>query len=327
MNFAITGANGFLGVHIIHHLLQEGHEVRAIIRPGASLSEYDLVKEHYTLSEETYQRLTWHECLLYDTEGLHEIFTGADYVMHLAGKISYLKRDLLDLLEVNQSYTADVVNVAKDTGVRKILYCSSIAALSKSGLEQYVTEDTEWDDELPHSQYGYTKQLGELEIWRGIEEGLPAVVINPGIILGRGEWTKGSNTLFANAKKNFPFFSRGVTGWVGVSDVAKVATQLCVSNISSERYIVVSENKSFKEIADTMVSLMNSRKPFIEIKGLLYKLAYAAVSVKEILCLGGMLSKETVKGSVAVHRYDNTKLKKELGFDFEPMDDVLSNSV
>jgi dihydroflavonol-4-reductase len=327
VTFAITGANGFLGVHIIHHLLKQGHRVCAIIRPGASLAEFELVKDHYSLQTAIYQNLTWETCELYDVAGLEEYFQGKDYVMHLAGVISYLKKDADKLVEINQQYTANVVNVAKDAGIKKLLYCSSIAAISKNTKGEPLTESRAWDDEIVHSNYGYTKYLGECELWRAKEEGLATVAINPGIILGKGDWTKGSNKLFGNAKNGFHFYSRGITGWVGVQDVARIAEKLCLSDINGERYIVVSENKSFKEIADTMTAAMGTKKPRIEIKGLLYKVAYTIVAVKEFLGLGGMLSKETVRASIAVNHFDNTKVKKALDYTFEEMGVVISNSI
>jgi len=327
VNFAITGANGFLGVHIIHHLLKSGHSVRAIIRPKGSLDEFELVKKQYSLPKDMYSNLSWHVCELFDVVGLEQAFYGVDYVVHLAGKISYLKKDLPSLLQINQEYTSNVVNVALSLKVKKLLYCSSIAAISKNSKNKAITEDTEWDDEIAHSNYGFTKYLGECELWRGREEGLATVAINPGIILGYGDSKKGSNKLFDNAKRGFPFYSRGITGWVGVRDVARIAELLCLSDISGERFIVVSENKSFKEIADTMTDALGTKKPSIEVKGLLYTIAYGIGAFKEFFGLGGMLSKETVKASVSVNRFDNEKIKGALEFEFEDMDEVIQDSV
>ena len=327
MNFAITGANGFLGVHIIHHLLNSGHSVKAVIRPNASLDEFELIKKRYALLEEIYSNLSWHVCELFDVVGLEQAFYGVDYVVHLAGKISYLKKDLPSLLQINQEYTSNVVNVALSLKVKKLLYCSSIAAISKNSKNEAITEDTEWDDEIAHSNYGFTKHLGECELWRGREEGLATVAINPGIILGYGDWTKGSNKLFGNAQKGFPFYSNGITGWVGVRDVARIVERLCLSDISGERFIIVSENKSFKDIADTMTDALGTKKPSIEIKGLLYKVAYGIVLVKEFLGLGGMLSRETVRASVSVNRFDNSKVKEALDYDFESIKEVIHDSV
>jgi len=327
VNFAITGANGFLGVHIIHHLLYSGHSVKAIIRPNASLEEFEIVKKRYAFSKDIYSNLSWHTCELFDVVGLEQAFYGADYIVHLAGKISYLKKDLSSLLKINQEYTANVVNVALSLKVKKLLFCSSIAAISKNAKNEPITEDTEWDDEIAHSNYGFTKYLGECEVWRGREEGLATVAMNPGIILGYGDSKKGSNKLFDNAKRSFPFYSRGITGWVGVRDVARIAERLCLSDISGERFIVVSENKSFKDIADTMADALGTKKPSIEIKGLLYTIAYGIVAFKEFLGLGGMLSKETVRASISVNHFDNSKVREALEFEFEDMDEVIKKAV
>lgn len=326
MTFAITGANGFLGVHIIHHLLLQGHKVVAIIRPDASLNEFELVKAYYSLSEEKYNSLSWKRCELYDVEGLIEVMENTDQVMHLAGMISYLQRDYDRMLLVNQEFTANVVNACLATNMKKLLYCSSIAAITKSDEGKLISEDVEWNNEVAHSNYGYTKHLGEYEIWRGQEEGLKVVAINPGIILGYGDWTKGSNKLFGNAKNGFPFYSEGVTGWVGVKDVARIAELLCLSNISGERYIVVSENKSFRAVADLMANALNSKKPRIALKGLLYNIIYALIAVKEFLGLGGMLSKETLRSSIAVNYFDNSKLQKELKFEYQTIEEVIKDS-
>lgn len=327
MIFTLTGANGFVGVHIIHHLLRNGHCVRAIIRPGASLSEFEKVKSFYNLDAQSYSRLEWHECVLYDILGLDQIIHGSDYVMHLAGLISYLQRDYDTMLRVNQVYTANVVNVCLSSGIKKLLYCSSIAAISKNDEGNLIKEDIEWDNEIPHSNYGYTKHLGENEIWRGREEGLSVVTINPGIILGYGDWNKGSNKLFKNAATKFPFYSEGVTGWVGVEDVAKCAIELCLSEISGERFILITENKSYRNVAYSMAEAFGVKPPKIEVQGLLYKLAYSLVWLKELLGLGGMLSKETVKASVARNRFDNSKVKNTVSFDLEPINAVIAKAV
>jgi len=324
--FAVTGANGFLGVHIIHHLLSKGHIVKAIVRPGAFLEEFNDVSKFYNRSQKELINLEWHHCELYDILGLQMIIENTDYVVHLAGMISYLQKDLDTMMEVNQEYTANVVNVSLEVGVKKMLYCSSIAAITKNDKGDPVTEDVEWNNEVAHSNYGYTKHLGEYELWRGKEEGLETVAINPGIILGFGDWDKGSNRLFKNAKTSFPFYSKGITGWVGVKDVAKVVELLCLSDISGERFILVSENKSFKEMADAMSDALGTKRSRVEIKGLLYKIAYAIMSIKEFLGIGGMLSKETVRSSVSVNYFENAKVRTALDFEFEDMKNVIQNA-
>lgn len=323
MIFAITGSTGFLGVHIIHHLLKMGHDVRAIHRSKSTFREFELVKPFYNLPSDNYEKLVWCECELYDVNGLQEIFQECDYVIHLAGMISYSKKDKAKMIRVNQGYTAHVVNAAIDSSIKKLLYCSSIAALSQNDNNEIINEDIPWSSEQPHSQYGYTKHLGENEIWRAKEEGLSVIMVNPGIILGYGDWEKGSNQLFKNAFKSFWFFSEGVTGFVGVEDVAKMVEKLCLSDVNGERFILVSENKTFKSVALKMAKEFNKRPPFVEVKGFVYYLIYGVISFLEFVGLRGMLTRETVRASVSKNQFSNQKIQDYLSVEFEPMNSCL----
>ena len=317
MIFAVTGANGFLGVHIIHHLLIQGHDVKAICRSTSSCSEFDMIRKGYDLNEKIYRKLQWKVCDLYDMVGLEEIFSLCDYIVHAAGVISYHTADKQKLIRVNQQYTANVVNAALAVGVKKLLYCSSIAAISKNNNNDLVTEDSVWSSEFPHSYYGLSKHLGEFELWRAKEEGLDVVAINPG---------KGSNQLFKNAYRQFIFYSRGVTGFVGVEDVAIMIEKLCLSSINGERFILVSENMSFKEVAQMMAEEFERRSPFIEVKGILYRLIYGLVSLKELMGVKGMLSRETVRSSVSKNQFSNTKVTQALDIKFSPISHVIKKS-
>jgi nucleoside-diphosphate-sugar epimerase len=326
MIFAVTGSNGFLGVHIIHHLLKMGHEVRAIHRSKSVFDEFELLKSYHALPSSIYDQLVWCECELYDVTSLYEIFQNCDYVIHLAGLISYSKRDREKMIRVNQGYTANVVNAAIDSKIKKLLYCSSIAALTKNDKNEIIHEDKPWSSEQPHSFYGFTKYQGECEIRRGKEEGLSVVMVNPGIILGYGDWKKGSNQLFKNAFKDFSFYSRGVTGFVGVEDVAKIIEKLCLSNANGERFILVSENKTFESMAKMMADKFKKRKPFIEVKGLIYQTIYFIISLMEFFGINGMLTRETVKASISKNQFSNQKVKDFLNFEFESMDSCIESA-
>ncbi len=327
MTFAVTGANGFLGVHIIHHLLLNGHQVLAITRANASFNEFNLIKKSYDLQPETYDLLRWEDCELYDSNGLLQLFSTVDYVIHVAGVISYRQRDFEKLMEVNKDYTANVANMALGAGVKKLVYCSSIAALSKDKQSAFITEDNEWDTKKPHSNYGLSKFLGECEIWRIQEEGLPTAIVNPGIILGYGNWNKGSNSLFKNAFKEFKFYSNGITGFVGVRDVAEAMCSLCLSAVNGERFVLVSENLSFKSVSQLMAQNFDNKAPTIEVKGLLYKLIYSLVVLKEFLRIGGLLSKETVKASVSINKFSSEKIVQQLNFRFTSIENVVKEAI
>lgn len=325
MVFAITGATGFIGVHIIHHLLSNEHQVKAIKRHTSSLSEFELIKNSKIYNCD-YAKLNWIDCELDDVLALEDTFAEVDCVIHTAGVISYLKKDLEKLLLVNKIYTAYVVNACLAAGNKKLIYISSIAAITKTGLGEEVFEDVEWDSKVSHSNYGLSKYLGECEVLRGGEEGLPISVINPGVVLGYGDWNKGSNKLFLNAYKEFSFYSNGATGFVGVGDIARICLQLAELEIKNERYLAVSENLSYKEVASLMAKNLDKKPPAIEVAGMLYNLSYLFVTIKELLGLGGLLSKETVKASVAKSYFSNSKIRNALNFFFTPMSVVIKNA-
>lgn len=326
MVFAVTGANGFLGVHIIHHLLQKQHTVLAIKRASGSLNEFNQLKKSNYYAGIVYQNLEWSDCELYDTEGLHVIFKRADYVIHTAGLVSYKKRDLNHLIRINKEYTANVVNMALQAGIKKILYCSSISTLPKQKGQDLITEANMWDNEAAYSNYGLSKYLGECEIYRGIEEGLLGVIVNPGVILGYGDWNKGSNKLFKNAFKAFNFYSLGTTGFVGVEDVARLCYKLCIGDFSNERYILVAENKSYRDVANTMARYFKKKPPSIAVKGIVYRLAYGIFSMAEVLNISGLLTRETVKASITHKRYSHKKVTKDLGYSFQPVEEVIQKA-
>lgn len=324
LTYAITGANGFIGVHIIHHLLDNGHRIKAVIREEASLELFEQVALVYDHAPDAYDRLEWHRHPLYDTNSIADVFASCDVVIHAAGLISYSRRDRELLLQVNRDYTHHVVNAALLAGVRRLIYCSSTAAISKDGKDT-VVESREWDPKLSHSYYGYTKHLGELETYRGMEEGLEVAVVNPGIVLGYGNWNAGSNKLFRNASRNFPFYSRGVTGFVGVRDVARAIELLSSAETNGERYLLVAENRSYMDVANMMCDALGSKRPYIEVKGLLYHTIHSFIAFKEKLGLGGMLTRETVRASVSRNEFSNEKIE-QLGFQFDPLQQTIERA-
>lgn len=325
MKFSITGSNGFIGVHLIHHLLKNNHEVCALKRATSNLSEFEIVKEYYP--ETNYDNFSWVDCDLNNPVTLDEVLFDSDIVVHLAGNISYLQKDLDALIECNVETTKNVVNSCLRNRTKKFIYCSSIAALSKNEKGNWIDENAQWDPSKTHSNYGYTKYLGECETWRAKEEGLDVIILNPGIVLGYGRKDKGSNSLFKNALTNFPFYSEGVTGFIDVEDVAKVISHFSISPIVNEQYIVISENKSYLEIANEMAMVANKKPPKIAVAGVLFSAIKMFVWIKEFLGFGGLITKETTKAAVDVNYYDNQKLKDALPFNLNPINICIENAL
>lgn len=326
MKFAITGATGFVGVHLIHHLLKSGNEVFAIKRPSSSLYNFELVKKHYGLKEELFRKLHWVDIELYDTNALHDLFLEVDQVIHAAGFISYNKKEKNELKRVNHEYTESLVDASISAKVKHLIYVSSTGAVAKPKSYD-ITESAEWDDKLDHTYYGKTKYLGELEVQRGRQEGLNISIVNPGVILGYGNWNNGSLKLFKNAYKRFPFFTSGSTGFIGVKDLCRVIVHLSQSkHHQNEQYILISENYQFGDLSKSMANHFKVREPFIEVKGWFYKLTYSFIYVKELIGWSGLLTSESTRASVNKHTFDNTKLKAALPFELQSIDEVIKEA-
>lgn len=326
MKVALTGSTGFLGVHLIHHLIKNGHQVIAIKREASSLEEFDLVCSFYKEDPSFYHKLQWLDIELYDTASLAEAFQSCQAVVHSAGLISYSLKDRQALRYVNQELTESVVNAALSTSVEHFVLISSTGALQNRNEHGFITEELNWDSGLDHTYYGYTKYLGEKEVYRASEEGLSFSILNPGIILGYGDWTKGSLKLFKNAFRSFPFYSKGVTGFIGVEDLCRITIERLSKGPNGKRICCIGSNHSFKEIAELMARSFDVKGPRIEVKGWLYQLILALMKVKDHLKLGGMLSAESTRSSIAQKPYDNKALMESIDFTLQPIEYVINST-
>ncbi len=223
--------------------------------------------------------------------------------------------------------TANIVNLCIDKGVKKLCYVSSIATLEKSSKSKLVTEQSEWNAESNNYGYAITKYGAEMEVWRASQEGLEVVMVNPGVILGPGFWHQGTGELFNKANQNFPFYSEGVTGFVGVNDVAKAMIKLMNSEIADERFILVSENKSFKDILFLIADNLDRKRPRIKVTRFLAELAWMAdLVVSKLTGKAITFSKQSARASLNVYEYSSDKIKNQLNFEFETMDRVIAET-
>jgi dihydroflavonol-4-reductase len=323
----VTGANGFLGSYVVCALLQRGFEVRALRREGAGMSEFnDIAGSQLKGGLDNYKdKLTWVEADLNDIQSLDEAFEGATFVFHCAAMISF-DREYERMLKVNAEGTANVVNACLKAGVKKLVYASSTAALGRTDEQKLITEETQWSDDDNNTEYARTKHLAELEVWRGMEEGLEAVIVNPGIILGAGKWDKGSCRLFDNVYKGFRFYTKGVNGFVGAADVARAMIELAESAVSGERFLLVAENRSYEDIFKMMATCFGKPAPNIEIKRSHAKwLGWLLVPYKWIN-RDSTVTAETLKTSVKEHRYESRKIQDAIGFKFTPVEEVIKEA-
>ncbi|KRP28965.1 MAG: NAD-dependent epimerase, partial [Cryomorphaceae bacterium BACL22 MAG-120619-bin32] len=244
----VTGGTGLVGSHLLVHLCLQNERIRAIYRTESSLEKVKNVFFSYTDDATLFEKIIWFQADITDVPAMIPAFLDVKQVYHCAAFISFNPKDYREMRKVNIHGTAIMVNLAIDAKVEKFCYVSSIAAVGESLTNDLITEETEWNKELDNSGYSITKFGAEMEVWRASQEGVPVILVNPGVILGSGFGDSGSGKLFSQVYQGFPFFTEGITGFVSVKDVVKAMILLMNGTTANERFILVSENKSFKEV-------------------------------------------------------------------------------
>ncbi len=247
---------------------------------------------------------------------------GVTELYHCAGMVSFQKKDRQLLYKINAEGTANVVNAALDTGVRKMIHVSSVAALGRIRVGEPITEKMQWTPETSNSIYGHSKFLGEMEVWRGIAEGLDAVIVNPVIILGAGNWNDGSTRLFKSAFEEFPWYTTGSTGFVDVRDVSKAMIRLMQGDIQAERFIISAENESYQNVFNCMAKAFGKKSPHKKVTPWLASLVWKMEALKSFFTgKKPLVTKETAATGMATVQFDNSKLLKFLpGFAYIPLE-------
>ncbi len=270
----VTGGTGLVGAHLLLHLAENENNIRAIYRNEQKTEKTKKLFSLYN-KEHLFPKIQWIKADILDIPSLEFAFKDIEFVYHCAAHISFDPKDEDLLRKVNIEGTANIVNFCIDKNINKLCHVSSIAALGDLKENQTIlTEDIEWNPEAFHSDYAITKYGAEMEVWRGQQEGLNVVIVNPGVIFGTTLWTDGSGAFFSKIKNGFPFYTKGTTGYVSVFDVVKVMYLLMKSSISGERFSLISENYSFEKIINSIAEKLNAKKPAFEAKPWMTSLAW-----------------------------------------------------
>lgn len=316
----ITGGTGFLGAYILQNLVEKGHAVRALRRASSSLP--------FFVPQSVWQKVEWVEGNVLDVVALQEGMEGADAVIHAAALVSFLKKDRDEMSHVNVEGTANVVNIALETGIKRLLHVSSVAALGRTANSTTVSEAKKWEENKANTHYAITKHDAEMQVWRGFAEGLEGVVVNPSTILGYGNWHQSSCAIFKNAYNEFPWYTKGVNGFVGVEDTAEAVVRLLFSGISEKRFIVNAENRSFQSVFNTIAAGFGKKPPHRYASKPVSELAWRMEAAKALLTgVRPLLSKETAKIAHTHTLFDNKALLAALpGFRFATVDAVIQKA-
>jgi dihydroflavonol-4-reductase len=307
----VTGAAGLLGSEVVKQLLDEGYHVTAIY--------------HFTPLNLSHPNLAVKQCDILDVASLEDIMKDITHVYHCAALVSFEPKEKYHLFKINIEGTENIVNACIFANVKKLIHVSSVSALGRIRNGETLTEDVQWTEETSNSIYAKSKYLGELEVWRGIGEGLQAAIVNPSIILGGNNWDDGSSALFKSAYNEFKWYTEGISGFVDVRDVAHAMLLLMNSEISGQRFILSAENLSYKKLFTMMANGFNKKPPPRKVTPLMAEIVWRLEALKGMITgKKRLLTKETARTAQATVYYDHSKILKALPqFHFTPIADTI----
>lgn len=323
----ITGATGLVGAHLALRLAENNESVRAIYRNEAAIAKTKNLFAGYGKSN-LFSQIEWMEGDLNELPQLALAFEQITQVYHCAGFISFDPKDEELLRKINIEGTANVVNLCLAFGVQKLCFVSSIATVGHSPLVEIPCNEThEWNPELPHTDYAISKYGAEMEVWRGYQEGLAVVIANPGIIVGPYFWASGSGLLFTKIAQKFPFYSSGSTGFIGVADVVDSLHKLMKRPVSGERFILVSENKTYESVLKEIAQAMKKSIRWVAVRKGVLQLAWRLDAVASFVFGKRRLLSKQLAQTLAEHSaYSSAKIYKELDCEFTPMYGVIQET-
>lgn len=318
----VTGGSGLVGSHLLMELLRSGLEVRALCRPQSRLDRVGALFRWYgPQTAALFDRIEWVPGDLNDIPSLEAAMEGVDVVYHCAALISFDPADEARLIRVNQEGTRNVVNLCLHHQIPRLVYTSSVATIG--GTRGTVTEQDLWDP-VHTNVYATSKHLAEMEVWRGGQEGLEVVIVNPGVVLGPGFWKQGSGLFFKRVADGMKLAPPGSTGFVGVRDVVAAMRELEATGCFGERFILVGAHMEFIELLRRIAGLLETRPPEATLKPWQLELLWRLDWVR---CrLGGgrrRLSKAIARSLRMPVRYSSEKIRNKTGFEFQPLDGVL----
>jgi dihydroflavonol-4-reductase len=315
----ITGGTGFLGAYIIKELVEKNYKVRAIRRSN---------RIPFFIQKNIFDSVDWVEGDIHDTVVLEEAMQETDIVIHAAAKISFIPAERKEMFKTNIEGTANVVNAALAQRVMRFIHISSIAALGRSNIGAHIDETKQWLRSKLNTNYALSKYHAEMEVWRGIGEGLDAVIVNPSTIIGYGDWNNSSCAIFKSVYEEFPWYSDGINGFVDVEDAARAVVLLMESDVTSERFILNGDNRSFRELLDTIAGAFGKKHPSRKATPFLSELAWRLAKLKSLVTgRPSILTKETARIAQSATYFDNNKIKAFLpAFTFTSFEQTIHNA-
>ncbi len=327
----VTGGTGLVGAHLLYELTNSGQQVKALRRPQSNTNWVRKIFSYYcTNVDELYARIDWVEGDILDYLSLEEALKGVTGIFHCAAIVSFHGDDNDMMLNNNVKGTANLIDAAIHNGVSRFCHVSSIAALGKTQDGSEITEETYWTPSKRKSGYSLSKFFSEMEVWRGIEEGLEAVIVNPSIIMGPGNWEIGSPKLFQSIWKGLNYYTKGISGFVDVRDVVKAMILLMddrqFEQVKSQRFILNAGNLSYQDFFNKIADGLNRPRPRSFASDVKLHIAWRMAKAASFFTgKRPLITRDTVSGSNQKNQYSGEKITKTNGFEYRSLDSSISD--
>ena len=315
----VTGATGILGRVIVLELLKQGKKVRATKRKSSNINDVKHSFQFYTENpEEFFNKIEWIDVDFDDIDSLKTALINVEEVYHCAAKVSFHPDDRKEMYHSNIVGTRNLLFACENSSVKKFCFVSSVAVLDGTDENGKVTEDSNFNPKLHHSKYAKSKHFSEMEVWRASAEGLKTVIINPGVIIGSGNWQSSSGEIFGTFEK-FPYAMSGSSNYVDVRDVANIAIALMERNIFGERFLIISENKMLVEVANLIRQKLGKSQAKVLPKWILNVGYVLNLLLGWLIPPLRLLNRINIQAVTSHHLLSNNKIKDRLDYQFIPI--------
>jgi len=324
----VTGGTGLVGAHLLYYLSQENIKLRALFRSEERLQIVKKVFSYYTSDpDRLFDKIEWFKADLLDEVSLREAFDQVKQVYHTAAIVSFDPADRANIIINNVSGTSNIVNICLEKDIEKLCFISSTAAIGSAPQGVLADEAYIWSGGKHRTIYSVSKFKSEAEVWRGIAEGLHAVIVNPSIIIGPGDWTRSSSSLFQRIWKGMKYYTTGVTGYVDIHDVIHVMIKLMKGKSEGERFIVSSENLSYKEAFIKVARALERNPPTKHAKKILIGLAWRLDWLKSrILRTRRLISRDAIHAGSSQAYFSSAKVIAETGIHFKSVEQSIQET-
>lgn len=328
----VTGGTGMLGAHLLHRLTKEGYQVRALKRETSKLHQIQKIFSYYSSEEEAKQllaKIEWVDGELLDRDSIKDHLIGVDFIIHAAAMVSFSRKDQNAMIHNNVEGTANLIDLAKEAGINRFCHVSSTSALGNPPEGVPASEEHIWNNSRKRTAYGQSKFLSEMEVWRGMHEGMEVLIVNPGVIIGPGNWNSGSPQLFKTIWNGFMFYTDGGTGFVDVLDVIEVIVRAMGKSewesAKNERYVLVARNVKFREFFNLVADNLGKKRPTIPAGDWLLAIAWRLALVASwFSTFRPAITRDSVSGSNQMSHYDGSRITRIIPFQYTQVEESVA---